>query len=363
MKKLSLLINILLGSFIAQAQIDCGTKSEKNPIVFTKAQLENIRTITAINEPLCVRIYITVFADDNGTNRANTDAEIMSQFQNMRNHYSPQSICFMLINLRQINSTDLNDQNADTEVDELIPYTVPGCINIFIHKNLPGLNGVSYGGILSMWSGAIGSTTNLTTLSHEVGHSLGLAHTFDTGAGRENVTRVTSNPCYNCETKGDLICDTPADDNIDPNSVDESCVYTGGRFDDCSPAESYAPMTNNIMAYGNRACRTTFTNGQGLRMNAMMRTNPTVMAYVNEDVVANPNSAGVFTPTFSSGETQQTARDLLTLSPYASNQYIVNGTAIHHIQSKKIVMKRGTKFSPAAGGKVTIKVNTYCNGL
>jgi hypothetical protein len=39
----------------------------------------------------------------------------------------------------------------------------------------------------------------------------------------------------------------------------------------------------------------------------------------------------------------------------------VNGTAQKFFQAKKVLLKSGTKFSPAAGDKVSVKFNPYCN--
>jgi len=91
------------------------------------------------------------------------------------------------------------------------------------------------------------------TATHEVGHYLGLAHTFDDttqGAQRGTCGAATYPGCH--ET-GDLICDTPPEAAAIYNCVDlNSC---GAR----DPVE-------NFMDYSDDACLTTFTHEQAKRM-------------------------------------------------------------------------------------------------
>ena len=96
---------------------------------------------------------------------------------------------------------------------------------------------------------------------HELGHFFGLLHTFE-GNGLELVNGD------NCETEGDMICDTPADPYIpnDPISdyLDEdNCIYISMRTD--ANGEFYNPDIGNIMSYypcGNCG----FTHGQLSKM-------------------------------------------------------------------------------------------------
>lgn len=129
------------------------------------------------------------------------------------------------------------------------------------------------------------------TLAHEVGHYFNLLHThfnsdlenllFDgQDIDQENVTRNPADPCYNCETAGDLICDTEA--SIDLSfRVDSMCQYTTPTINNTCANRLYTPDTRNIMSYAliNRqsiGCRINFSPGQINRMwNALnqFRTN------------------------------------------------------------------------------------------
>ena len=75
-------------------------------------------------------------------------------------------------------------------------------------------------------------------LIHELGHSFGLYHTFETKFGEELVNQS------NCATAGDLICDTPADPNVIPN-ID--CEFVSERTD--SNGDYYRTEIGNYMSH------------------------------------------------------------------------------------------------------------------
>ncbi|MGR3809060.1 M43 family zinc metalloprotease [Jiulongibacter sp. NS-SX5] len=368
MKKLFALCVLILGITSAYGQEECDTYPGEAPIIFDKHTQDSINTIMAINTPYCVRVFVTVFANDDGSNRAASDEDILRQFQNMVNQYDAQSICFMLIGIKQVDNSDLNDHNRTSEESELNPYLVDNCLNIFIHDVLEftrsngtigTLNGTAYAipnTYLSMVGNNIASLTNTSTLAHEAGHCFGLYHTFENWGETnfENVTRDSGNACYNCTTNGDVLCDTPADDN---GSQDPSCNYTGGGFDNCGVL--FSPATNNIMGYGNRACRTIFTNGQGARMRSFLITNASLTPLVNQDIVYMPPFSNS-TLNYSTGEHVLSARDELHITTFSNTGLNVSGNAEVYIQSKEVRLGTGTHLYPSSG-KVRVKSNTYCD--
>ena len=361
MKKIVILI-LLIGSVLnLKAQVKdeiCGTKITGKPIIFTEKQNDSLKSVMVVNQPYAIKIWVTVFANDDGSNRAATDANIYRQLQNMSNQFQPQNICFVLMGLTQVNNSDLNDHIASTEEAELNPFRVAGCLNIFIHQQLPGLFGIAYAipnSYLSMRSDAMASTTMISILAHEMGHCLGLIHTFETYGMPKDENVARSGNCSNCSTRGDLLCDTPADDNGGENG---SCVYNGTGVDACNVAYSTnPPLTNNVMSYYN-FCSNTFTNGQGNRMRSFLLTNSTLNSFLVNDVLYMPSSANS-SITWTFGSQTYAARDNIYICFYANNIYNVSGSANQNIVSRKVTLKPGTRFSPSTG-RVKITANPYC---
>lgn len=367
MNKTIILLLILVGlmPLKSNAQEFCGTPVPAIPPIFQKVKQDSINAVLAINTPYCIPVHITVFADDNGTNRAASDVDIQRNFEDMVDQFSSHNICFMLIDILQVNNSDLNSHNASTEEAELNPYRVENSLNVFLHRTLfstdGGLNGTAYAipnTYLSLVGSTVASTTNITTFAHETGHCLGLLHTFETFYGVENVTRNSANSCYDCTVDGDLLCDTPADDPTSPNSnINAACVYTAGRNDPCGVA--YNPATNNIMGYGNRACRMIFTAGQGARMRSQLIGSATISGLVAQDNLYRPTSSNS-TIIYTNGKRVIVARDNLYLSSYTNDAFTVSGSANVFLQAKKVSLRPGTSLSPSTG-RINVKSNTYCN--
>jgi hypothetical protein len=79
------------------------------------------------------------------------------------------------------------------------------------------------------------------TMTHEVGHWLGLLHTFENG----------------CTTPGDEVDDTPY-------QADGDNIFSCDKLDTCA-SEGRDPV-HNFMSYGNDKCLDRFTRGQAARM-------------------------------------------------------------------------------------------------
>lgn len=110
------------------------------------------------------------------------------------------------------------------------------------------------------------------TVVHELGHYFSLLHTFE-GEGAELVNGD------NCETEGDLICDTPADpfrvgdDPLDYVDVDNGCRFINSRMD--ANGELYRPDVGNYMSYYPSACSCGFTYEQYVKMaNTYLSSSP-----------------------------------------------------------------------------------------
>jgi hypothetical protein len=130
-------------------------------------------------------------------------------------------------------------------------------------NSLPN-NFYMFGGTIGLQQGKI--------LAHEVGHFLGLYHTFEICTGGQLPSPYPATPvwaCYginitNCASDGDLICDTP------PTTVNgNSCGATPNTCVDALPAYANADQVDqleNFMCYSSDLCLNTFTGLQAGRM-------------------------------------------------------------------------------------------------
>jgi hypothetical protein len=265
-----------------------------------------------------------------------------------------------------LNNSDLNNLDADTDIPGLTPYLYSNCITIFIHDSLYSTNGGSWNGyaydipndFLSMYSGAIASTTNLSTLPHEMGHCFGLYHTFRARYDEVNQInirerRARTGACKNCDTEGDLLCDTEADRNITNTVVINNCIYTGSETDSCG--QPLLMEVRNIMTYGDRSCRDHFTSGQGSRARSFLLTTPFLTDAIAEDVFTVTT-----TGTFISGNRAYAARNSLTVNNGSNLSF--TGSSKTVFAAREVTVKPNTTFSQtSSSGFVIVRADAVCN--
>jgi PKD repeat protein len=158
-------------------------------------------------------------------------------------------------------------------------------------------------------------------LAHEMGHYLGLYHTFEGGCSNAD-----------CTVNGDKVCDTPPDNSYLPSSCtnpantcnsDTLSNYSNGFF-----RQDVPDQVENFMDYGNWNCSNKFTNGQAQRMRA------TIVAFRKEllDSKCNPpcneNIVSSFTRNLPYPLPGQTVNFTNTSSGVSNFEWYVNDTLL-----------------------------------
>lgn len=164
---------------------------------------------------------------------------------------------------------ETNDEAAMTNT-----HNVDNLINIYFTNDIVssssggGLCGYAYtpGGpdVILM---ANNCTINGSTLPHEIGHFFSLRHTHGPSNSALTTELVDGS---NCDTDGDLICDTAADPQLSYSNVNFNCNYTGTTTD--ANGDTFVPDPRNIMSYSRKECRDVFSTGQYARMYASYHT-------------------------------------------------------------------------------------------
>lgn len=356
MKKLFFIVGLFLfanNELFAQTRLPCGY-NKIDTFAEEAARLYSLNNRN--NSPLTVsrqiRVYFYIVSNTDGSNAAATPAQVEAEFADIVNDYAPNNLCFANMGYGNIYNTDININiysDSSESAAALNPYLVPNCITIFFQRRLRKKAGGQWGGYAynipnTFCSVATGNINLQSTTTHEVGHCLGLIHTFEDYGGTiyENINGS------NCSTYGDKVCDTPADPYGRSCASASGCTYTG-TCADANGATNYSPPTNNIMAYWpiSTGCNaTTLTTGQYARTNSFMNTDAGLL---NTQSPANNlygpsiiNSAYAFISAINNVNTNGVVECL--------------GNCIVGIAGRKVTLSPGFKASPSTG-KVTIRGN------
>lgn len=151
------------------------------------------------------------------------------------------------------NVKDINRWNPLCYINIWLVKSIP--TSVVGYAYLPSAHGSNVDGIIIEAAYFGSSYANDVVAAHEMGHYLGLYHTFEGGC--------TNN---DCTADGDKVCDTPPDQStagISCSSSANSCstdILSGFATDQND-------LTQDYMDYGNFNCMKVFTQGQADRMN------------------------------------------------------------------------------------------------
>ena len=281
--------------------------------------LENLRGST---EPITVRLYIHILRTSNGLG-GRTPTEVDEALNILENDFALHNIFFRVACTEYIDNDVWYLNSASVcYLSCTCLYTVnqhTDGIDIYIKDDVPVIgpvppldytfNGGLSGGIPSaefpddpnfitgfMIGGMVNGydVTLSSVISHEMGHVLGLYHTYygtcPTGpiiVGADCPLPTYGTPCLentsNCADCGDFICDTPTDPfnvvNLTPTTCEgiSNCGLTG-----------YYPDIENIMSSSQPNCLYHFTADQGSRMRDFLTIHPALIPCV----ITNPDVGG-----------------------------------------------------------------------
>lgn len=232
--------------------------------VYHEAYVKGVESIQLNRNNIQIPYKLHIVTDDDGSFLVNID-EVLNELELSSSYYSEVGIELLFCGMDYIKDSDLYyfDKTDDKPLAD--SYNDEKVLNLYIVEQAINSSGSSICGTASFpWAEykyvvvKNSCSANGSTIAHEMGHYLGLLHTHHTGYGDELVDQT------NCETAGDLICDTPADPRLNSDIVDQNCNYTGQEVD--SNGDFYSPDPSLLMSYSRKYCRVLFSETQGAVM-------------------------------------------------------------------------------------------------
>ncbi|TFK43247.1 metalloprotease [Crucibulum laeve] len=272
----TLALTLLLASSVVLGDTGrgiCGTFITDTEVVTAEKHFQKHKVAPSAFAIAAATIKVYFHVVSSGTTLATgyvPQSQVQAQIDVLNEDYSATGITFVLANTtRTINSSWFTNAGPSTTTQTTMKNTLrqggAADLNVysvgFKSSSTSGLLGYatfpsSYSsapkddGVVFLYSSVPGGTsTNYNggqTLTHEVGHWVGLYHTFQGG----------------CSGTGDQVSDTPPEASSASGCPTGRDTCTGGGVD---------PI-HNYMDYSYDSCMTEFTAGQITRLKSQMRT-------------------------------------------------------------------------------------------
>jgi len=245
--------------------VRCGTAPTPNDVLSqVQNAIKNNKSQRRTSRNMVnVQVAFHVIYASNGAGNISNDM-IIDQIEVLNDAYAPYDIVFTLVSVDYtMNDSWYNDmEQYESTYKQQLHVDPVHHLNIYT-GNMPGLLGWSYmpyswpensymHGVCLLYSCLPGGTAYPynagDTATHEVGHYLGLDHTFRNG----------------CSVNNDYVDDTPQEN-------DGNNIYSCNNTDTCPNDPGMDPV-HNYMTYTDDACLNQFSNGQGERMEDMIAT-------------------------------------------------------------------------------------------
>lgn len=239
--------------------------------------LEFPQSQTEDTGPYFVKIAVHVIRDGNG-NGGQTPETVDNALNFLDDVFAEHDI-FFVRNCSEIDYINDNSfYNLDPDISNVGLTQIfninsnDNAIDIYLYPDDRGGNGqasdtpsTAFYTIGEYWVNPIIPVGRSMAIAHEMGHCLGLLHTFE---GNNILADNT-----NCATTGDLVCDTPPDPGLGHQVNHPQCEWIGDGPTLPDPSGAfYNPDVKNIMSYSNLSCMEYFSQGQGERMQQHLST-------------------------------------------------------------------------------------------
>jgi hypothetical protein len=219
---------------------------------------------------IVISTYVHVIRDSNGQGGPTTQ-QMNDQISVLNAAYASTGYSFNVVGTDYTNNSTwytATGGTAESQMKNALRQGSADDLNIYYNNMGGGLLGwatfpSSYAsnpkmdGVVILYSSLPGGSAapyNLgDTATHEVGHWMGLYHTFQGGCAK------------NATTGGDLVSDTPAEKSAAFGCPTGRDTCTGRNFPGLDPIQ-------NFMDYTDDACMNQFTSLQQSRMNSMWNT-------------------------------------------------------------------------------------------